>query len=84
MKLPPLGTIKKALAAVPGACVAIVSEFALTGQAQHIVTTIGVIAGFISVYFVGPNDPPVVPRTLAQATTAPVNVSQGTSGTPGT
>lgn len=78
LKIPPLGEVKKELAAIPGACVAIVSEFALTGQTAHIVTTIGVIAGLISVYFVGPNDPPVVAKTLAQATTAPATVSQGT------
>lgn len=84
MKIPPLGTIKKALAVIPGACVAIVSQFALHGTIAHDVTVIGIIASFISVYIIGPNDPPASSRTLAEATTAPVNTSQGTSGTPGT
>lgn len=84
MKIPPLGEIKKVLAAIPGACVAIVGEFALTGQAAHIVTVIGVIAGLLGTYIIGPNDAPATTRTLAEATTPPVTTSPATQGTPGT
>lgn len=84
MKLPPLGEIKKVLAAIPGACVAIVGQFALTGQAAHIVTAIGVIAGLLGTYFIGPNDPPAASRTLSEAIAPPQSVSQAPSGTPET
>ena len=87
MKLPSLGEIKKLIAALPGACVAIVSTFALTGQTAHVITTIGVAAGLIGVYIVGPNDPPAVPPVPAArlAATAPtVPSSPAAPGTPGT
>jgi hypothetical protein len=87
MKLPSLGEIKKFLAALPGACVAVVSTFALTGETRSIVTTIGIAAGLLGTYFIGPNDPPAVAQVAAsrlEAVAPSTNVSQGTPGTPGT
>lgn len=74
-----LGEIRKALAGVATGATVLISELALTGTVQKVVDIIGVVAGAIATYVI-PNAASAPTRTLEGA----LNVSQGTSVTPGT